>query len=493
MLGLFEGRRYSAKKRVGAAEAIFDHGWVDRGGYGRPLFVKQPQVRVVPRPVGAPESTAKFVMPQVGAEAEKQSFQWHLEKMNIGKTRPTDMQRRQARHLMETVYDKARWCIPENWRSRDRIMAKILQVKPDGSPGPEWMSWGSANSEVIKNFGLENLIDVVEARLMRVLALMAAFAPLRVFIKQEPTKIKKIMEGRARLIWCFDLIDQVIMALIYDPSLQAEICVYDQIPSQMGLSFSHGAWNRFIRRCLKDGEDWMEMDKTAWDWSVPDWMFEDASIMRWDLCINGHDDNENVRSFKVVYDAVYLYQSMAMVQFSDGVLIQQTCRAIQKSGSKTTISDNSRWQKYLRVLFGLANGDKPEEVLAAVYSMGDDTLERRPNVPDAYIEKLREWGFYPKPEEINYGNPANLNFCSHTSSLYDGQFVPVPTNWNKQLWNLQWKEMKDDAYVQALQSMMIDWAFVPDKFQCLLDELKRVAPDKVRSASWYRDVTLGFD
>lgn len=452
-----------------------------------PLFTKQPLVREEPRPVGEPESTIKYGMPRVGAKTEKESFCWHLTKQNIGNPRPSDTCRRKAMDSMEMAYDKARWRVPDDWCSDQSILAKIYSVKPEGSPGPVLSRWGSTNADVIKALGADALLQLVKHRIQT-----GDFQHLRVFIKQEPTKIKKLMEGRSRLIWSFDLVDQVCYALIFDPSLGAEIANYDLIPSQMGLSFSYGAWDRFIRRCLSDGDDWMEMDKTAWDWSVPDWLFEDAATMRRNLCINAHEDSENVKSFWRIYGLLYRHQSLVKVQFSDGVMVEQVSRGIQKSGSKTTISDNSRWQRYLRTLYQYERD--PRGVKDPVYSMGDDTLEKKPENPEEYIKCLEKWGFFPKPEEIAYGTADKLNFCSHTSVKHGGQYVPVPTNWDKQLWNLQYKEFKsEEAYVQALQSMMIDWAFHPEKFQCLRQELMRVAPSQVRSVSWYQNVTLGYD
>jgi len=434
----------------------------------------------------------EYDFPPVGSSAEQQSFEWHIMNRQNFVKEPSGREFAVMATLQR--YSKAGWDIPSNWWSKEYIRGKIFKLNFDGSPGAYWNQWGSSNREVIARLGIDELIRLVEVALCQIRQGTYVTLPVRLFVKNEPTKKEKIRLGRQRLIWSFSLIDQILSSIAFDPSNEAEMECYEDIPTKVGLGRTHGVWNRFMTVLCdrKPAHGWLEMDKSGWDWSVPGWLLEWEGEVRWALCANPADVE-----FKRLFDLQYANFRRVTVVFSDGVEIPQKIDSVVKSGHKLTISANSRMQYLLKKCFEYTSGTGFGGDLAA---MGDDTLEEGYEENLVYVKWMRSLGFFIKDEDINQAAKAcDLAFCSTKTRIVNGDYVPVLTNWGKTVFNLRHKNFVKringvmvDTLPDAVLSLCYDFAFDDHAISVLSRWLFENCKQKWRSAEFCRRLVMGL-
>lgn len=447
---------------------------------------------------------AKYNWPEVSPATEMDSFRWHMEHVANPDPQyvPSSQIRMKAREYAGLAYQRAAWEIPEKWDSDERIIYIISnKINMTGSPGVGFPGL-STNDDVLKSYGMERVVAGVRSRLDHIYQITAAMQRfrnvVRLFIKQEPTKVSKLIEGRPRLIWSFNLYDQIVSQLVMLPSLEAEIKHWKVIPTKVGLSTVGSSWDDFIRY-LEFGavrnEQWLEMDKTGWDFSVPGWLLREEQACRWELR-NGRAETKNDNEFKTVFDAVYDGLCQSDVGFSDGTVVQQTTDFAMKSGHVLTISSNSRMQCLLKItasldLWGRYDG----EVIAA---MGDDTLEESFDPPGVvvrdteYRKWLRNWFIVKDDDFVHAKHPQLLQFCSNRTVLVNGLYTPVLQNWEKTCYSLLFEDFKGDAIGSALMSLQMDYVHDRDKFNTLTEAMKLYAPHCIRPWSVVKNLKLGL-
>jgi hypothetical protein len=185
--------------------------------------------------------------------------------------------------------------------------------------------------------------------------------PVRLFVKQEPHTLKKINEGRYRLISSVSLVDQIVERMLFGPQNRAEIALWDTIPSKpgMGLTLKSQARKIFGDLLVKHTHcPAYEADISGFDWTVQDWeLWADVEI-RIKLCSAG------VNLAQCMRNRFYCFMN-SVFQLSDGTLIQQCSPGVMKSGSYCTSSTNSR----VRCLMA--------EIIGSPWciAMGDDSVE----------------------------------------------------------------------------------------------------------------------
>lgn len=400
------------------------------------------------------------------------SWVWHVKnRHNINSKPPSGAEWLEVLTHCMKAYSPAVWSIPDLPFSDLKIKEAIERLNPDGTPGAGFTMYGSVNSEVITKLGVTKLVQLTKELIAKILEGAAPHPFVRVFIKQEATKKEKLSINRQRLIWSFPIVEQIVSILVFGPSADAEKRVFEYIPTKIGMSTKHGGWDSFIRSLKRKDEGahnkWLEMDKSAWDWSVPGWLINLESEARWELCANPKTE------FKQLYDKMYQRFALVSVVFSDGEAVTQTVPSIVKSGHLLTISANSRMQLIIKILGMNKGGVYNGEWLAA---MGDDTLEQVSlNDEDTheYVDALRAMGFHIKAEDINIGaKPEELDFCSQRTTVSEeGQFVPVSNNWAKTLFNMRHVDYTEAQFNQFLEQQCGEFAYDEDKVRLLLAEL----------------------
>jgi len=328
--------------------------------------------------------------------------------------------------------------------------------------------------------------------------------PVRVFVKQEPHTREKAEIDRWRLIWLVSFVDQIIDAILFDPSLDAEIKNHEKIPSKTGWTWHKGGMRRLYTD-LDTGRPGMKygsLDKKFWDWSAHLSVYDADEQTRKRTCITP-DSKDKQDFFSIMtmrYDLLKAEPTQptgACMQFSDGQVFLQTAGGIVKSGSKITISLNGRGQIYLKICF--CEETQPDgyvEELHKLASMGDDSLERLGNIDvDQYAEWLRAHGYYPKYADI--GKLMDMHFCSHGfRDLKNGAIVGESLNKLKHVFALNWRmPEKVDTLPEMVSSYLIE--HVTDKdtdfyyyLRALMTELD---PTQLRSTEYYMRLHTGFE
>lgn len=138
-----------------------------------------------------------------------------------------------------------------------------------------------------------------------------------------------------------------------------------ELPSAQGMIIPFGQWryhyNKWVQQGLTYGSD-----KSAWDWTVSEWMLELDLAFRNRII---HTDNDWLKQATKLYNNAF---GNTIIQLSDGRRFRQLYPGVMKSGCVNTISTNSHGQVMLHILYSLRKGIRVEPMLVAV---GDDTLQ----------------------------------------------------------------------------------------------------------------------
>ena len=253
------------------------------------------------------------------------------------------------------------------------------EVNPRSHPGVPWCDFGSTNGVVLEAFP-ELVRDAVQQRLSLLLstplehliraspeALVNAGLcdPIRCFIKSEPHKASKLAEGRLRIIAGVSLVDNIIERILYRAQNKKEILNWESIPFNPGMGL-HDEGLLKIRRKMERMSSLCESDISAWDWSVPGWMMEDAKDLRLLVAGLGKDT-----CFARLVEARYQCHQKK-VFYVGGKLFSQERPGIVPSGSYLTSSDNSHMRYMAAMIVQTQGGEENPDAEV----MGDDGVEK---------------------------------------------------------------------------------------------------------------------
>lgn len=253
--------------------------------------------------------------------------------------------------------------------------------------------------------------------------------PVRLFVKDEPHSLKKLNQGRVRLISNVSLRSQLIERLACSRQNNREIAVWYKCPAKPGIGLDDESileMTRAFERMLNRGAVAMT-DISAWDWNVKDWLL-DADAERRRVAAGAEEST--------LFSEMLFLQSTATARsvygLPDGSLVAQTSYGIQNSGSYKTSSTNS-WMRIILRLFCylLKNPDATDEDLCQVMedtaAMGDDCVE---GAFEGSAEGYEELGFPVKLCET-VTSIDQVEFCSH-QWLADG--FAYPTSWDRTMY-----------------------------------------------------------
>lgn len=283
---------------------------------------------------------------------------------------------------------------------------------------------------------LELITEVVKQRLYLLykLDLNRNYTPLelfnlgvldacKVFIKQEPHTVKKILEGRFRLIFSLSIIDNCIAWLLCDRQNRTEKETYLTCPPQPGLSFTDEGISDFYNS-IPD-VPLVNNDVSGWDWSVNEDNF-DFDYKRRLLLADGTGTN-----WERLLKAHYYVMARKMFVLSDGSVYAQVIPGVMPSGWKNTSATNSsmRYGERLKIEY-LKTGTISPGFKAK--TMGDDCVESVVTTDvDEFKTLYRLCG--KKVTDVSFTTKEKgFEFCSH-------EFLnntAVPLNEAKQLFNV---------------------------------------------------------
>lgn len=261
---------------------------------------------------------------------------------------------------------------------------------------------------------------------------------IKVFIKQEPHKISKLVEGRYRLISAVSLIDTMTDRIMFGWLQKKVMSTVCQTPVMVGWSPVAGGY-RFLtqkfNKCRTRG-----LDKTAWDWTCGEWVMKTTLKVLQELALNAPGSWTrwtNERWIALFRDAHF--------QFSDGTVVQQPGWGVMKSGCYLTIILNSIGQLIHHHLALQFCDSAPTNYVV----LGDDvTLNDFESFP-CYAEIIAKNGALLKPSE-----PTE---CIEFAGWAMSDHVVIPEYWQKHLYHIT--HVGPELLPEVLEAYLILYAF----------------------------------
>lgn len=278
-------------------------------------------------------------------------------------------------------YRRVRWELPMDFLEKSHYLRVVNTLHWQSSPGYPYCLDVPTNGDLFRvvdgkpsPVATDRVWVLVQRRLLEKEA-----DPIRLFIKPEPHKLKKLNVGAYRLISSVSVIDQIIDHMLFDEMNHRMIQNYMMIPPKVGWTPYKGGWKVVPM-------NWLSLDKSAWDWSMEAWICELILRVREESSLS--KDHPKWEDWKRLAKWRYslLYGCPEFVT-SLGMYLKQKLPGVQKSGCVNTISDNSMAQDILHIRACLESSQRVTEQ----WTMGDDTyLEPVSNLDD-YVEKLGQY------------------------------------------------------------------------------------------------------
>lgn len=375
--------------------------------------------------------------PNRSAEAEKISFKLQCDRhvLSCDRLQPTREQLDAADNVLLPYYKQH--SLPKalsDWNP-DLIKVMIREmlafVKRDSSPGVPYSFVAGTNGELFDRYGDLVESEVFDRIMLRLNTPLSSFEelsgeqlidfrlvdPVRIFVKNEPHKLKKLREGRVRLIHSVSIVDKLVEMVLIRHLTKLEIANWFRIPSKPGIGFT-----KEDNDCVFDDViaklPMSATDVEGWDWNVDYWQLIDDGEMVIKLCVNASEQ------WKHLIRAGAILEGKSVYQFSDGVMVKNNFLGLVNSGKYKTSSGNSRMRTKLATLVGARH------CIAA----GDDAVE---STVENALEKYAAFGFKIKAyDEV----VDSFEFCSR---VYTND-RSWPLNAGKMMMNLLHNVPKND-------------------------------------------------
>lgn len=235
----------------------------------------------------------------------------------------------------------------------------------------------------------------------------------KVFIKMEAHTKKKAQAGRWRLIMASSLPVQVAWHMAIGHLENSLLENSARHPSAYGQIYSGGGWRQFLHRVRVKRLNWC-IDKSAWDWNSPGWVYQVCRELRKRLTINSNDEWEKV--LDRLYEDAYEKSKVVLV---NGDVYQQTTSGLMKSGLVPTISDNS----FAQVALHRAAELFLKLDFTNIEATGDDTIQEEQKDPAAYLDVLQRLGCVVKEAETGIHFMGFSITSSGIEPMYVGKHV----------------------------------------------------------------------
>lgn len=330
-----------------------------------------------------------YAWPKFGHQAELRSLSWHARQRDgLRSDAPVGLEKQAILSQMDTLFRHAKWSIPDDFMCKTHFERVLGRLDWTSSPGYPYMKHAPTNGDLfrVKNGvpdpeRVEYYWQVVQQQISDGTA-----DPIRLFVKGEPHKKKKLAQGRYRLISSVSVVDQIIDHMLFADMNDKLVEEHMFVPSKAGWAAYGGGWRAIPR------ENWLAIDKSSWDWTVLGWLNEITLEIRCRLCNN--------LSEKWYELALWRYRMLFISPIfvtSGGLLLRQRNPGVMKSGCVNTISDNSLMQIiiHLRVCFMM--GIDPGQI----YSMGDDTLQEPLERMGEYLDNISQFSIVKECKSEN--------------------------------------------------------------------------------------------
>lgn len=324
--------------------------------------------------------------PCFGGEAELRSLAYHVGlRDGIRKDGPSQSARTMILERTEESFLSAKWSIPDDFLSYEHYVRVVGNLDWGSSPGYPYMRRHPTNRDmfaVVDGVPAEQRLlhvwDIIQDRLRE-----RDSDPIRLFVKPEPHKIKKLQDGRYRLISSVSVIDQILDHMLFGEMNSSLIANWPFVPSKAGWNQYQGGW-----RMMPSSGKWMALDKQSWDWTVQMWILEMVLEIRCRLCCNLTEEWREL----AVWRYRQLFSSPEFIT-SGGMVFRQKFPGVMKSGCVNTIADNSIAQVILHNRVCQEIDEQP----GLICCMGDDTLQEIPVKSQEYLDVIANYCIIKPP------------------------------------------------------------------------------------------------
>lgn len=304
--------------------------------------------------------------------------------------------------------------------------------------------FGSVNGEIFKWDGIscdpERVAFVkaaVRSRFDQLMEGSYVADPINVFIKQEPHKRSKLEVGRERLISGVSLVDNLVDRVLFGWLQRQMLRKVGKTPCLVGWSVLRGGWK--VLTAFYANKRVLCLDKSCWDWTVPEWMVECWLTFILNLPVGAPNWWEHMvkMRFTMLFDK-------AIFRFKDGLEVEQQLVGIMKSGCLLTILLNSVGQSLIHYIANRRLGLPMKQ--GQPHVIGDDSCQSA--VPDlgAYVGEIERMGFALKGAKVR-------NWLEFAGFAFDG-WRCWPAYWQKHIFNLQYVESLEEALI-SYQEMYV--------------------------------------
>lgn len=317
--------------------------------------------------------------PKFGHDAEMKSLLYHVQlRDGLRNDMPGDYERKVILGELERQYAQATWRIPDDFMTYEHFKRCALSVDMSSSPGYPYLRRAGTNGDFLQvKDGVYNEARLQELWQITQLKIQEKRAdPIRLFVKPEPHKQKKLENYQYRLISSVSVLDQIIDAMLFG-EMNANVidkCMF--VPCKAGWSMFAGGWKTVPRRGI------ISLDKRGWDWSAQGWYFEMELQLRTRLC-------QNLKA-QWMELAAWRYRELFYNPWfitSGGLLLQQKQPGVMKSGCFNTITTNSIMQSILHIRVCL----ELDIDVGWVWTLGDDTLQSDVEKRAEYLEAVAQY------------------------------------------------------------------------------------------------------
>nr|UHS71942.1 MAG: hypothetical protein 1 [Luteoviridae sp.] len=286
---------------------------------------------------------------------------------------------------------------------------------------------------------------------------------IKVFLKGEPTKKKKIVAGMPRIICGMPLHVTVKHASIFVRFCMAMIDGWKQSPIKYAFVPSKPGHLEHLKEVLPNSV--AESDKSNWDFNVLDWMVKVASRVVQTLAIKPPEwTEEEFEAYLADVDAAFSQMfEKSVYRTSDGHRYRMKDSGIMKSGWFCTIAVNSVMQLVIHVMTLIIMGYEDDEIINnwPVVAGGDDVNQDLEGIDlDKYKEVTASLGVVMDIEVRE--SLEHSEFFSSDIRMKRGKFTFHPKRFTKHVEHL--KTVKLDDAAQALLSHMENYRHDRERF-----------------------------
>lgn len=337
---------------------------------------------------------------------------------------------------------------------------------------------GTTNAQVFcwepdtRQISKERFLMVHELLINRIHQLLDGYIDcdnIYTFVKNEPHKIKKIAEGRLRLISGVSLLDTLIDRILFQRIVQAIQDNVGNTPIAVGWNPVVGA--QLFYHHMGHHNQYLSVDKSHWDWSVHSWLLE--AVKKFFKSTMLYAPNWWLKLVDARFRCLFEHP---IWEFQDGSTIQQRVPGIMKSGCYLTLMLNSVCQvilhNYVSVQMRIPQ--------TPFWTLGDDTIQvLEEGLINDYLDNLSVLGF-----EVRY----ELSRIPEFVGFHIPPYHHVPAYRNKHCFMLKHLTCDEDDATATLLSYQLMYCNVPE----VLAEVRRLIRKRCLDRAFFDDYQMAI-